>query len=181
MPQAGPAWDSRCTDWTTGISISVRALEIRNEREAAAWRPDGMGTSEPWTRVGVGMGRGWGEEGGVGDELRVGEERRSPLREAGPPAMPGQRQAPSAWAAASPSAAAHLPRPPRLHHRPPVYCLMDNTSVCTLPAFESFTRSASISALHCRLRALSGPSGGFPVASVEPDPASGHGAWVTVG
>lgn len=55
----------------------------------------------------------------------------------------------------------------------PVYCLVDNTSVCTHPAFESFTSSASISALDCRLRALSGPSGGVPVASAEADPASG--------
>ena len=55
----------------------------------------------------------------------------------------------------------------------PVYCLVDNTSVCTHPAFESFISSASISALDCRLRALSGPSGGVPVASAEADPASG--------
>ena len=96
--------------------------------------------------------------------------------------MPAQHQAPSMRAAAWPSAAARLPRPLCLHHRrrppPSVYCLVDNTSVCTHPAFESFTSSASISALDCRLRALSGPSGGVPVASAEADPASGHGTWV---
>lgn len=56
-PQGGPAWDSRCADWTMGISVSARAFEIRNEREAAAWRPDGRSTSEPRACVGVSMGR----------------------------------------------------------------------------------------------------------------------------
>lgn len=73
-------WDSQCIDWTMGITVSARTFEIK--AEAAAWRPDGMGTSEP--RAGVrsaweGNGerkRERGEEARVGGGEAVPFERR---------------------------------------------------------------------------------------------------------
>lgn len=167
-----PTRDSPRLGWTGG-SLSEHPNEDV-KRRWGSWHWDNvifLPVPGPWGTLALAW-EGDGERRKRGEKSRTVRER--------PPAVTGSvRSGPRAapvmtGSARCPERGQCLPAPPAPPSHPQFIALEDNAYQPTVtPLLVSFPRSVSVSALDCRLRALSGLTGWLPAISAEPGPVSG--------